>query len=170
MGAGGGKLFDFGVDPTDDDIARKVQQSLDTHNALRKYDVQVSISDATATLSGKVASAALKAQAERVVRSHRIGQISNGIVVDANVDLLLAERSATGLSKTGERITDDWIAARLKRLLDAEGLSGVVVEVNSGEVTLTGSVRLLQDRRTATNVARQVEGVLRVNADIVVAP
>jgi hypothetical protein len=56
-----------------------------------------------------------------LISPHRVAGASRVVVdvlVDRDVDRTLVERSKAGLTKKGEHLTDAWIAARIKWLLD----------------------------------------------------
>jgi len=77
-------------------------------------------------------------------------------------DVASVDRAATA---------DQWVTSRVKNALIAEhGVSGSSIEVDSrsGHVTLAGSVRSHEERRKAIEVARAVNGVTEVTADLAV--
>ena len=99
---------------TDDALKDKIAFRLETNASVRKYDLRVKVANGVATLSGDVATAAQKAEAERLAKVEGVTKVENTIQVDPNEDKTVADRIKSGMSKTGEKITDAWITTKVK--------------------------------------------------------
>ncbi len=65
---------------------------------------------------------------------------------------------------------DEAIKAEIEKSLGDEAISGLVVEVNDGVVTLAGVAKDNDTREKAILIAGNIEGVESVNADQLVSP
>src|SRR5262245_14707817 len=106
----------------DQRLRERIVFLLDTRAAVKKYDVEVEVTGSVATLNGDVASAAQKTTAGRLAKIRGVSQIRNEIRIDADADARLARRARQGLTKTGEKLTDAWISAKVRSFFDQEGL------------------------------------------------
>lgn len=151
--------------PTDGDLRDRIAHRLDTDAQLHKYDVKVSVTGGVATLTGAVATAAQKTEAGRVAHVTGITKVDNQIAVDAGVDKSLLEKAKSGLSKTGETITDAWITTKVHyHFLGEDALKGSNINVDTANhvVTLKGTVRTAAGKARAELLAKQTEGVTKV--------
>lgn len=150
---------------SDETLKDRIMFRLDTDATLKKYDLRVDVADGVATIRGDVATTPQKARAARVATIAGVSKVMIDILVDKDVDRTLAERSKAGLSKKGEHITDAWIAAKVRWLLDREELlkgSDVHVESSDHVVTLAGRVPSAAASARAAQLARGTDGVVRV--------
>src|SRR5262249_521816 len=98
-------------------------------------------------------------------------RVDNDIKVDNDVDRTLAERAKSGLTKTGESITDAWITAKVKWFYVGEDSlkgSDIAVDTNNHVVTLKGTVVTAAGKTRAIEVAEETDGVSRVDDRLVV--
>ena len=154
-----------GTSATDQALTDRVIFRFETDPILKKYDVRVTIAKGIATLRGDVATDAQKAHAARVAKVGGISAVVTEILVDSDVDQTLADRAKAGLTKTGEKLTDGWIAARVRWLLDREELlkgSDVRIQSSDHVVTLSGTVTTPPAQARAIQLARGTDGVVRV--------
>src|SRR5262245_847667 len=98
--------------PTDATLKDRVDHRLETSDAVGKYDVKVKVDNRIVTLSGDVANAGQKAEAARLARVEGVTRVQNDITIDPNEDKTVADRMKSGVSKTGEKITDAWITTK----------------------------------------------------------
>jgi hyperosmotically inducible protein len=89
--------------------------------------------------------------------------------------LLLAASLACRTNETPEaQVKDARIAATVKAKLASDlkpqTLTNVAVNATNGVVTLSGLVSSAEEKRRAEEIARSVEGVVRVNNDLQVQP
>lgn len=150
---------------TDDALKDRIAFRLDTDPMLRKYDVKVKVDDGVATLSGDVATTAQKAEAAKLAKVDGISRVENTIDVNADVDKSLGERMKSGMSKTGEKITDAWITTKVKWFFVGEdALKGSHIDVDTKDnvVTLSGTVASPAGRTRAVALAKSTEGVKNV--------
>ena len=158
---------------TDATIEDRVEYVLATDADVAKYDIKVDVAQGVVTLGGDVATAAQKAEAERLAKVNGVTRVTNNIAVDANVDRTLAERAKSGLSKTGEAINDAWITTKVKWFFvgeDALRNSNINVDTNNHVVTLKGTVATAAGRARANELAKSTEGVKSVVDQLTIGP
>jgi hyperosmotically inducible protein len=158
---------------TDDALEDRIAHRLESNATLRKYDVRVDVVEKVAKLSGKVATSALKAEAERVAKLPGITRVDNQVTIDPDVDTTVAARIKSGVSKTGDKIDDAWILTKVKWFLTGEDVldgSDINVDVKDNTVTLKGTVRSTAARTRAIELATNTEGVKRVTDQLTVLP
>ena len=151
--------------PTDDTLKDRIAYRLDTSPTVRKYDIKVKVDQAAATLSGDVATAAQKADAERLAHVDGVKTVQNNIAVNADADKTVADRIKNGMSKTGEKISDAWITTKVKWFFVGEDLlkgSDINVDTKDNVVTLKGTVKSAPGRARAVELAQNTDGVKRV--------
>ena len=151
--------------PTDDTIKDRIDFRLETSNLVRKYDVRVKVANGVATLSGDVATAAQKAEAGRLAKVDGVTKIENNITVDPTEDKSVADRVKSGLTKTGDKITDAWITTKVKWFFlgeDALDDSSINVDTKDRVVTLKGTVKTAAGKARAVQLAQNTDGVTKV--------
>jgi hyperosmotically inducible protein len=157
----------------DDTLKDRVEYRLETNAVVRKYDVDVKVEQGVAMLSGKVATAAQKAEAEKVARVDGVKRVESTIEVDPAADKTVADRIKNGLSKTGEKINDAWITTKVNWFFMGEDLlkgSDINVDTKDHVVTLKGHVASQPGKARAMELARTTEGVKTVVDQLVVRP
>jgi osmotically-inducible protein OsmY len=125
----------------------------------------VKVDKGVATLSGDVATAAQKAEAERLAKVTGVTHVQNDIKVDPTEDKSVADRMKAGLNKTGEKITDAWITTKVKWFFmgeDALKGSDINVDTKDNVVTLKGTVRSAAGKARAVALANHTDGVKKV--------
>jgi osmotically-inducible protein OsmY len=145
---------------------------VETDPTLKKYDLRVTVAEGVATIRGDVATDAQKVQAARVAKVGGVSRVVTEILVDPDVDRTLADRSKAGLTKSGEKLTDGWIAARVRWLLDREELlkgSDVRIQSSDHVVTLSGRVATSAAQARAVQLARGTDGVVRVVEQLMIS-
>lgn len=150
---------------TDEMVKDRIAYRLETSSVVRRYDVKVKVEQGVATLSGEVATAAQKAEAERIAKVDGISRVESTIEVDAGVDKTLGERIKGGFSKTGEKVTDGWITTKINWFFVGEDrLKGSHIDVDTKDnvVTLKGTVPSQAGRLRAVELAKETDGVKRV--------
>jgi hyperosmotically inducible protein len=155
----------------DEAIQDRIEHRLATDADVRKYDIAVKVSSGAVTLNGAVATDAQKAEAERLAKVSGVVKVDNDIKVDKDVDRTLAERAESGLTKTGEAITDAWITAKLKWFYVGEDSlkgSDITVDTTNHVVTLKGTVTTAAGKARAIELAKETDGVSRVDEHLVV--
>ncbi|HET9373064.1 MAG TPA: BON domain-containing protein [Vicinamibacterales bacterium] len=158
---------------TDEALKDKIAFRLETNASVRKYDLRVKVANGVATLSGDVATAAQKAEAERLAKVDGISKVENTIQVDPNEDKSVADRIKSGMSKTGEKITDAWITTKVKWFFmgeDALKGSDINVDTANGVVTLKGTVASAAGKSRAAQLAKDTEGVTKVVDQLTIKP
>jgi osmotically-inducible protein OsmY len=156
---------------TDDEIKDHIERRFASHASVKRYDIDIKVNKGAVTLGGSVASDEQKAEAERVARVRGVTTIENDIKVDKAVDHALDDHAKSGLSKTGEAITDTWITTKVKWFLVGEDSlkgSDISVETNNHIVTLKGTVPTATGKARAVRLARETDGVSQVDDQLVV--
>jgi len=156
---------------TDDAIKDRIEHRLATDASVKKYDISVKVNNGAVTLDGSVATDAQKAEAARLAKVSGVMKVDNDIKVDKDVDRTLGERTKSGLNKTGEAITDAWITAKVKWFFVGEDSlkdSDINVDTSNHVVTLKGTVASAVGKARAVQLARDTDGVSRVDDQLVV--
>lgn len=156
---------------TDDVIQDRIEHRLATDASVKKYDISVKVSNGRVTLGGSVATDEQKAAATRLATVGGVTKVDNELKVDKDVDRTLGERARSGLTKTGEAITDAWITARVKWVFigeDALKDSDISVDTKNHVITLKGTVVSAAGKTRAAQLARETDGVSRVDDQLVV--
>ena len=151
--------------PSDKTLEDRIDYSLETNAMVRKYNLDVKVDKGVATLTGDVANAAQKAEAEKLAKISGVTRVDNKIEVDPGEDKTVADRVSKGLSRTGDAINDGWILTKVKWFhTGADDLKGsdINVDVKDGVVTLKGTVKSEAGRRKALALAKDTDGVKRV--------
>ena len=149
----------------DQALKDRITFRLETDATLRKYDLRVMVEEGVATIHGDVATDVQKARAARIAKVGGVSSVVTDILVDPDVQRMLAERSKAGLTKSGEKLSDRWIAARVRWLLDREELlkgSDVRVQSSDHVVTLSGTATTSDAQARALQLAKGTDGVVRV--------
>lgn len=155
------------------DVNARIHQRLRADRSLRGYDIDVSVNDRVATLSGTVATEQEKLHAGRLARVDGVRKVDNNIRVDhdavkgttGRVEHGAEDVGRTGehaAAKTGEVVTDGWITTRIhQRFMGVDELKGsdISVDTNDHVVTLKGTVLSEAGRRRAVELAKGTEGV-----------
>lgn len=142
---------------TDRDIAGAVERELATDPMVSAVNIEVTVTDGTAVLTGEVDNLLAKDRAEEIAGTIRgVRSVTNKILVVAPED-----------PKSDRQVRQDVEAAlRLNAATDA-------YEINTGVsghvVTLSGSVDSWQEKQLAEKVVKGVSGVWAVVNDIAVA-
>jgi osmotically-inducible protein OsmY len=160
-----------GAAQTNDTLEDRIERRLETSAQVRKYDVRVKVENGVVTLTGDVATAAQKAEAERLAKIDGVTRVDSQIKIDPDEDRSVAERVKKGLSRTGEAITDGWITTKVKWFFvgeDALEGSDINVDTRDRVVTLKGTVRSAAGRDRAVELATNTDGVRRVVNELVI--
>jgi osmotically-inducible protein OsmY len=143
----------------------RIAFALNTRQVPRPYDLHVSVIAGVATLTGMVATPEQRAEVERLARQAGAGAIVNHVVINRDVERMLADRRAPGYSKGNDPVTDTWITSQVRGLfMREEPIRGgdLTIETVNGIVTVHGRVRSELGRRRAIELASGVAGVRRV--------
>ena len=141
---------------TDIQVRDSVQRQLEWDPEVDVSGIGVAARGGAITLTGYIGSYAGKLAAERAAKRVRgVRAVANDIVVR-----LPAERTDTDIA------ADVTQALRLRESLPAT----VQATVQDGAVTLTGTVKWMQQKREAEKAVRQIRGVRSVLDQMTVAP
>ncbi len=184
------------VQPSGKALDQRIEQRMKADASLKKYDIDVSVSDGVAKLTGTVATDAQRTRAARHAKIRGITRVDNQIVVDASaattgttgrlegkakeaVDTTkhaagtAVDKTKEGLSKTGEVITDGWVTSRVHAHFLGEDLlkeSDINVDTDNHVVTLKGTVMSAAGRARAVEIAKTTEGVHQVIDRLTIGP
>ena len=150
---------------SDEALQDRVAFALNTSKVPRVYDLRVSVVDGITTLTGMVATAQQRADVEQLARRAGASALLNAVVVNRDVEQMLADRRAPGYSTAGHPVTDTWIASRVRGFFMRDELirgGDITIETLNGVVTLRGRVRSEPGRQRAIELAGAVQGVRRV--------
>jgi osmotically-inducible protein OsmY len=155
----------------DEAIKDRIEHRLATDTSVKKYDLSVNVANGVATLNGTVSTDAQKAEADRLARVPGVTKVNNEVKVDKDVDRTLTERAKSGLSRTGEAITDSWITAKVKWFFVGENAlkgSDINVDTSNHVVTLKGTVPSAAGKARAVQLAKETDGVTRVDDQLMI--
>lgn len=174
---------------TDASINTGLKAKLATERNLDSSDISVSTSNGTVTLTGTVNDTTARSAAETVARSFAgVTNVNNRLTVRDQTtgqsrasgqgqNVATTDRNTgSGIAATGDAaqqaMSDTWITTKIKSVLladsEAKGLD-VKVDTKDGVVTLEGTLANQAAVDHVVALARDVEGVKRVNATALTA-
>ncbi|MEP1444989.1 MAG: BON domain-containing protein [Paraglaciecola sp.] len=140
-------------------IDGKAESTLLFNGNLNSFDINTDVKNGTVVLTGKVDNSVDKALAEELVASlEGVTDVDNKLSIVSNED----EKQDDEMMQT---LKDSKVETVVKtRLLFESQVSGldIEVEVNAGEVTLTGSVDSDSERDLAVAIAKNTDDVTSV--------
>ncbi|SDU30396.1 BON domain-containing protein [Halopseudomonas salegens] len=142
----------------------RISTTYELNPYLRDHNLQVTVEDGKATLTGNVTDDVNKALAKEIAQGvEGINSVENNIVVDANHRSAERNNAERGF---GERIEDASISAAVKAKLmwskNAEGLATDVATKNR-RVTLSGTANSEADSELAERLAANTRNVVSVD-------
>jgi hyperosmotically inducible protein len=163
---------------TDSDLKNKIESRINSDPQLREADLSVS-ADAdknTATISGTVATEAMRSSAIEMAKS-----ANPGLVIEDKIDVkpkeLTRDQYTPEMARTevenarahretiGSSVDDAWIHAKVVTQLIGDKDTPerkINVDVNNAVVTLRGTVDSVVQKQEAERIARETDGVKRV--------
>jgi hyperosmotically inducible periplasmic protein len=160
-------------DITDASITTGVKAKLAMERNLDSSDISVTTANGTVTLTGTVKDAAARSAAETATRSFAgVTDVNNRLSVSSPSVASAAKTTGQAAMATGDSaqqaMSDTWITTKVKSVLladsEAKGLD-VSVDTKDGVVTLEGELDSQAAIDHVTALARDVEGVKRVNTN-----
>jgi len=144
---------------SDNQLQLDVIAELSWEPAINSSDIGVEVKDGVVTLTGHVGTYAEKVGAERAaMRVHGV----KALAIEINVALVGSNaRTDAGIARSAENVLE-WTTYLPK--------DAIRVEVESGWITLSGTVDWEYQRQTAINSVRYLMGVHGVNDQIVISP
>ena len=149
---------------SDTTITTAVKNRLAAEPTTSAAKIDVDTSNGVVTLSGKVPTAAERSEAERIARNTQgVRQVVNNISTEGG-------EGGPGATPGGAGGTsnDTLILTSIKSKYLANGIIGTNVDVNNGEVTITGEVDNPQEKAKAEQIARQTSGVKSVKNQLTI--
>lgn len=156
---------------TDADLSRSIQAAYYRDERLRGRDIDVSANDGVVTLRGTVPDEAAKQQAVNVAKNvEGVRSVNEELEVRQDGDQAARRdegaRQATGTTGRDESVQPTWITTKIQSqyFLNPEirPWNIDVTTASGGVVTLEGRVESADDRAEAVRIARETEGVTRV--------
>jgi hypothetical protein len=86
------------ADDKNEALEDQIEFRLETHDVVRKYDIDVEVDEGVVMLSGDVATETQKTQALELAKVDGVVRIEDRIEVDPDADRTLADRAARGLN------------------------------------------------------------------------
>lgn len=152
-------------------ITAQVKTRLLADETTRSININVDTQAGVVTLRGTVPTDEAKVRAESVAKSvDRVQAVANALIVgDSSLNPQTASAKAKEAAGDGGKMAGDaWITTKVKAALvadnDVKGMD-INVSTNNGIVTLTGQVPTAAMRDKAVSIARNIDGVKKVNAD-----
>jgi osmotically-inducible protein OsmY len=137
-----------------------VKTALALNTQIAPFDIHIETSSNTVTLTGQVPTEDDKQVTEKIVRGTKgVANVVNGLRVDPAMQAVHVEK---------QRVIDLEIkAAVLESMMNNAELKTqqVKVEVNNGEVKLSGSVQTSAQKTAAESAARAIANVLQVDSN-----
>jgi len=136
-------------------LEQQIQSNLRRDPDLKNNQVSVSVDNAVATLKGTVDTDAEKSKAERLAFVDGITRVDN--------------RLSVGSAGAGQAISDTELTAKVKAKLVADSRlrgAGISVTTNNGVVKLSGTVASQEQNQHAVEIAKNTDGVHRVEDDL----
>jgi len=152
-------------------VTAKVKAKLAADSQTSAIKIGVETHEGAVTLTGTVPTEQEKDKAKELAASEPgVKRVVNNINVDPN---------SIGATNVGQKIdeakrevsktaADDVILAKIKSKLLVAGLSGIDVDVNSGEIVLKGKVKSNDEKTEAETIAKNTDGVKSVKNELTV--
>jgi osmotically-inducible protein OsmY len=158
----------FGERVSDATTTATVKSKLLWNRHTSGMSINVDSRDGVVTLEGEVASEDARETAERLAaNTDGVRSVSNNIRVDANARSSSSTDSAESRD-AGDAFSDAWITTKVRStLLFSTAVSGtrIGVETRDGIVRLEGQVSSEEEKARAVQLAREIKGVKRVDAE-----
>lgn len=158
-------------DITDTAITAGVKAKLAVSRDLDSSDITVATANGKVTLTGSVNDTAARSAAETATRSVAgVNGVNNRLSVSSPSVASAAKNTGEAIVATGDAaaqaVSDTWITTKIKSVLladsEAKGMK-VNVDTKDGVVTLEGELATQAAVDHVNGLARDVEGVKRVN-------
>jgi osmotically-inducible protein OsmY len=162
-------------------VTSKIQAKYFTDPDVKGLDIDVTTRDGVVTLEGQVDTPAERRQAVAIARNtDGAREVNDQLQVRGGAEAETAGAAASGAAaegreagrEAGSAVNDTWITTKIqsKYFLDAE-VKGHEIDVNAqnGVVTLTGTVASEAQKEAAAAIARETEGVTRVENQLTVS-
>jgi hyperosmotically inducible protein len=152
LGAGCASTQTVGEEIDDATITTKIEAKLTADPEVSAFNVDVDTNEGVVRLSGTVEDPEAKVEAEQLARD------TEGVRRVIN-DIKVGERSM------GDRLSDTAISTKVKAKITGDpelNPFNINVDTKDGVVTLRGTVKSEESKQEAEEIARETEGVERV--------
>jgi hyperosmotically inducible protein len=184
-GGDGAKMTDSATPMSNADLENNIKSKLDADDQLKAANLKVKADGdkKVATLSGTVESESLRSKAIDLARSAQ-----PDVMIQDRIEITPTEVSRKDYTeqmakeewakakqlgeKVGDRLDDAWIHGKIVAKLVASSKTSqqtVNVDVNDNVVTLRGTVRDGEQKTEAERIAKETDGVKRVNNQLKVS-
>jgi osmotically-inducible protein OsmY len=144
-------------------VTAKIQAAYFMDAEVKGRDIDVDTQNGGVTLRGQVSSEAQRRQAIAIARNtDGVRNVTDQLTVTRESDTAAKQ---TGVAQAAATVDDAWITTKVqsKFFLDRDIKGSTInVDTNGGVVTLEGSVRSATERQAAEQIARETDGVSRV--------
>lgn len=156
-------------------LTGKIETVLTLNTMLNSFTIDTDVEQGNVTLTGEVSSDVEKALATELVHGiEGVGEINNELSVTGEPGPV--EQAQNSLSKATDTLSR-WVSnatmtATVKsRLLANSETKGLAIDVDSMDtvVTLSGAVDSAEERMLAESIAKNTEGVMAVQNELIVA-
>jgi hyperosmotically inducible periplasmic protein len=143
---------------SDSTLAERVEARLDADASLKKYDVDVSVQDGVATLTGTVRTAAEKARAERDVKIAGITRVDNRIAIDKDAGTGFVGGVKNTADTVGQKTknTADTVGSKTKNAAETAGDKTKTAVETAGDKTRSGAETAGQKTKEGVNKSGEV--------------
>jgi osmotically-inducible protein OsmY len=181
---------------SDKTLDSRIEGRIHNDATLKKYNVDVSVENGVATLTGTVPTEADRAKATNLAQVTGITRVDNRIIVDLNAGTkgtagtikekskegaektkdgakAVGQKSKEGAVKVGDEVTDAYLISKLHAdFVNEDTLKGSDINVDSDNhvVTLKGTVMSDAGRKRAVQIAKSTKGVKQVIDHLTIGP
>jgi osmotically-inducible protein OsmY len=181
---------------SDKTLDSRIEGRIHNDATLKKYNVDVSVENGVATLTGTVPTEADRAKATNLAQVTGITRVDNRIIVDLNAGTkgtagtikekskegaektkdgakAVGQKSKEGTVKVGDEVTDAYLISKLHAdFVNEDTLKGSDINVDSDNhvVTLKGTVMSDAGRKRAVQIAKSTKGVKQVIDHLTIGP
>ncbi len=153
----------------DSALSSVVQARLAREALIESADIQVTSANGVVTLRGAVDSSDAKSAAESAANSvEGVSRVDNQLIASRTSERMNTGRQDDNQRSAGQQAASDaLITTKVKSMLLADSVSqgmDISVETRDGIVSLEGSLDNQDDIEHVSDIARDVEGVLDVDA------
>lgn len=155
-------------------ITARIKTKLAANDNTSSLQIDVDTKNGYVTLSGVVPTDTEKNTAEELAQNTEgVKAVTNVMRVDPNVIGATnieqkAQAAIEKINQTGVAIEDAGILTEIKAQFVANGILGTDVDVNKGDVTLTGELESAQKKSEAFAIVKRTKGVRSIKNQLTV--
>ncbi len=157
----------------DANITAKVKSQLLWNSNTQGMKIDVDTKQSIVTLTGEVDSSVESQLAEQIAHNTRdVMKVNNKLVI-ANSAAITTDRAKHEANKAKVEVSDSWITTKVKSALAYNRnieMDDIDVTTTNGVVMLKGIVESESSKREATEIAKNIQGVKDVKAELKITP